>query len=840
LTDPYNGPLFPPSSNDEAPYPIAIAPPRIKKKRNAELEKLIEQLRFLLARLGPDATPDLKKAIADSLIAAGMQREKADLFIEGVWPIHTRAEAQTGADVTGARAPALAQKQEHGVLGQEALAYRTGVGRINADEGVNVGEGLVWAEDERVEMERRLKVDEEIKERIVKALKKTPQRPTHNAPVAPATQRDETPLSFRKKHAKEDTEKYLVKLKHDIRTQLIRLDAPATPDLERTLAEELIGAGMNRSAASMFVTVIAAQAEAQADAEAVRASVQVQKQDNEVARRCAPVQIQDNPEAWEATRLAENAELNRIVDEADALKARVEAPTAKDLPTLQEQLRVQLAIAGDAARPELHGALARELEKAGMSASTAMAWVEEERLLVRGEEERKEKERARKKEKEQKLERWKVKRVAVRANMNKIDAEERTHEIAERYAERIKTKGKVESGRGVKPYPDVEPVSTAAQLQEHRKRGEKLTALGGENWLCVDVIGEMCSLDGQIYTFLNKARSNATTPSKVVEHESGKGEDQVNEKTSSSGPPESSNRVPPTVPQQDVETPKQPEHDPRKALSCTGYPDCLLRFRSFDELARHIENCPIENPPTDAEDDWAVIPGPSSSASSSSLNEDAQDGQTPYLSFECVSYPRCSRRFTRQEDLENHIEYSHGEDFAFPDAPGPLDEWTLLRSPSSSPSSPPSDPNTFNPLTSPRPGPIPTPLPFRPKPKTNTKPDPRLTLRGGCLSALLPPSWTTRLDDDAEVPAALWYFAGGKPPKKGEKLPTGQQLREWKKKSKGEGWGEKGRGEVREFGYVVSRGNYFRDKKDKKGEGEKKDGEGGGDGSAEGADAPAA
>jgi hypothetical protein len=83
------------------------------------------------------------------------------------------------------------------------------------------------------------------------------------------------------------------------------------------------------------------------------------------------------------------------------------------------------------------------------------------------------------------------------------------------------------------------------------------------------------------------------------------------------------------------------------------------------------------------------------------------------------------------------------------------------------------------------------------------------------------------------VPAALWYFTGGKPPKKGEKLPTGKQLREWKKKSKGEGWGEKGRGEVREFGYVVSRGKYFRDKKDNGG-GAKKDGDGDGDGGGNG------
>jgi hypothetical protein len=122
------------------------------------------------------------------------------------------------------------------------------------------------------------------------------------------------------------------------------------------------------------------------------------------------------------------------------------------------------------------------------------------------------------------------------------------------------------------------------------------------------------------------------------------------------------------------------------------------------------------------------------------------------------------------------------------------EDWTLIRPPTS-PSSSSEDVGS-------------DPAPF----ETNTNGKPLLSIRGGCLSAFLPKSWTTRLDDHEQVPATLWYLAGGIPPKAGEKLPTGKQLREWKKKSKGEGWGEERRGNSREFGYVVSRGRLFRDK----------------------------
>lgn len=95
------------------------------------------------------------------------------------------------------------------------------------------------------------------------------------------------------------------------------------------------------------------------------------------------------------------------------------------------------------------------------------------------------------------------------------------------------------------------------------------------------------------------------------------------------------------------------------------------------------------------------------------------------------------------------------------------------------------------------------------------------SLRGGCLAF----SGKRRLEDDEPLPSYVWWLAGGRP---GIREPiTGKQLREWKKKSRGEG---KRRGFVKEVAFVMSRGKVARrggKKAEERGGGGAEDGEGG-------------
>lgn len=82
-----------------------------------------------------------------------------------------------------------------------------------------------------------------------------------------------------------------------------------------------------------------------------------------------------------------------------------------------------------------------------------------------------------------------------------------------------------------------------------------------------------------------------------------------------------------------------------------------------------------------------------------------------------------------------------------------------------------------------------------------------LRLRGGILG-LFTKKERQALGDDDPIPAHIWWLAGGKP---GYKPPSRNQLKEWKKRSRGD-WDEgKKRGFFQEIIYVLSDGRIGRD-----------------------------
>ncbi|EEP80079.1 predicted protein [Uncinocarpus reesii 1704] len=88
----------------------------------------------------------------------------------------------------------------------------------------------------------------------------------------------------------------------------------------------------------------------------------------------------------------------------------------------------------------------------------------------------------------------------------------------------------------------------------------------------------------------------------------------------------------------------------------------------------------------------------------------------------------------------------------------------------------------------------------------------RLRIRGGCLGLF---KKKKPLDDEEVVPALVWWFAGGRSANDGSR-PTGQQLREWKRRSKGD-WGEgHQRGFFKECVFVMSRGKLCRHQRRRK------------------------
>lgn len=111
----------------------------------------------------------------------------------------------------------------------------------------------------------------------------------------------------------------------------------------------------------------------------------------------------------------------------------------------------------------------------------------------------------------------------------------------------------------------------------------------------------------------------------------------------------------------------------------------------------------------------------------------------------------------------------------------------------------------------------------------------KLRLRGGCLKLPEREGSKRRLGDEDKLPTLVWWAAGGQVH---QKPLNGRQLREWKRKSDGYDKGNKKRGWIREFAFVMTSGRVGRNSEKPKAEGSQEDGgqgdAGGGDGGGSG------
>lgn len=92
----------------------------------------------------------------------------------------------------------------------------------------------------------------------------------------------------------------------------------------------------------------------------------------------------------------------------------------------------------------------------------------------------------------------------------------------------------------------------------------------------------------------------------------------------------------------------------------------------------------------------------------------------------------------------------------------------------------------------------------------------KLHLRGGCLKLPERQGSKRRLGDEEQLPTLVWWVAGGQPR---HKPLNGEQLREWKRRSNGYDKGNKKRGWVREFAFVMTNGRAGRNSEKPKAKG---------------------